>query len=693
MLEQGIVNAGAEFKSVIKEIEFRPAPNYKLNKDKNDSSQLYDGKYLRFPFWTNKLSVGWEGVSKTIIKIKLTKNKKNESRQNGYFYISTAKAAYAGVDVPFRVDVYTKNGDKKYHIGTENWKSNQFADKQKHNLKINVNQAFNEIILVIHVKGKYFFTDEIRWENNKTVVGDVRHELLYVNPLDDSVERLKHKYIKNINGIVKSTLVDFVGEGVQQVNCWSKNLEVINGRKDFQVNGYKGEFEYICLKISKDKFDTNVVKRLTTSNNDAVDVFKIEKVLTSNGNYVYDPLIEMREDSIVSVKDGYLYILLKLNMSKFLLAENKLLLTYEISKSRKSIPVLVNVFSEISKVKDMPLAINWAYTLDEVFKNDKLKAVQDLSNHYINIFVVHPHNVPILDITAKWNVSAEARLRNDLQLFKGRGFVLLYLAMNGWNKPNWLINNENLDEKSIKSKYILWLRKLVSVMNDEGYDYSDWYMYMHDEATAKDFEKLKKIIKWSLEADSNIQIYMNPTTYSSSKTFLSNLINMERYVDLWQPQLDLAMKEHDSFFNKIAGKWCTYTGPSLPAKESGPLFYKNIPITAWSLGASCFGFWSYNDSSNSSSWDDFDGRRPDYSVVYESSTGPVSSLRWEAFADGVENFLLIKHIEKTCGSLISCDIVRNFDFYKSDVHNYEYMRKKENSIINMRNSYFSQKNN
>jgi hypothetical protein len=53
------------------------------------------------------------------------------------------------------------------------------------------------------------------------------------------------------------------------------------------------------------------------------------------------------------------------------------------------------------------------------------------------------------------------------------------------------------------------------------------------------------------------------------------------------------------------------------------------------------GFWSYSDTNGSSAWDDIDGRRPDWAVVYESDKGVVSSRRWEAFREGLEDYALL----------------------------------------------------
>jgi len=671
------IEAVAGYRSNINVTSFQPLPNYKLSTDEDDIKQLSDGKLVEYPIWSKPESVGWRGASKIVIKLE-----SKETLNNGYLLISTVKGSSAGVNIPSRVDVYTNDNYKTLHLSTHEWDAKSFNDKSKHMLKIRVNAAYKKLTLVVHSRGNFFFTDEISWIKSNEDFGSKKAVAIKGSPLNDSIRRLKEHYIKNHNEKYKYKSVK-VKDSVkhQRVNCWSSKFEKLSSDENrFEVSGYKGEFEYLCLKLN---VSNNPIKIHDINPN--VRIYNIERILTANGNYVYDPLMPLSSKSKVKGYKGVVYLLLKINLGKMNKGPHEMTLSYIDGKYEEVVKIKVNVFPEIIVDKHMPLAINWAYTNNKLFKDKPDEMISDLTEHYINMFVIHPTNIPILNKNKQWDKEVEARFRRDLKMFNNKGSVLLYMAINGWHKPNWLLWDLGYSEKHIKSEYIKWLRKLVSVIKSEGYQYSSWYIYFQDEATSKDFSKLKKLVSWSLEADENIQIYMNPTSYSSARTSLSDLQELVNYVDLWQPQLELAYKENDRFFNKLGKNWCTYTGPAAPAKEALPLFYKNIPLTAWSLGATCFGFWSYNDTTRSSAWDDFDGSRPDFSVIYEADFGPVSSLRWEGFSDGVENYLLIKHLESKCNHEIKC----NRKLFKSDVHNYEQMIDKENQIINIRKTYFN----
>ena len=88
-------------------------------------------------------------------------------------------------------------------------------------------------------------------------------------------------------------------------------------------------------------------------------------------------------------------------------------------------------------------------------------------------------------------------------------------------------------------------------------------------------------------------------------------------------------------------QWWIYDNPPAPAKKAEPNFYRALALKSWAIGAQGTGFWSYSDTSKSTAWDDFDGRRPDWAIVYEGKDQIISSRRWEAFAQGVADYDLL----------------------------------------------------
>jgi len=106
-------------------------------------------------------------------------------------------------------------------------------------------------------------------------------------------------------------------------------------------------------------------------------------------------------------------------------------------------------------------------------------------------------------------------------------------------------------------------------------------------------------------------------------------------VAIWQPQVGGAL---DSML--AARRWFrprelwVYYVPPAPAKAADPRCYRKVAWEAMRANAAGIGVWSYSDTGGSSAWDDLDGARPDWAMVYEADGGPVPSRRLAAFLQG-----------------------------------------------------------
>ena len=100
---------------------------------------------------------------------------------------------------------------------------------------------------------------------------------------------------------------------------------------------------------------------------------------------------------------------------------------------------------------------------------------------------------------------------------------------------------------------------------------------------------------------------------------------------------------------KSTGKpvW-TYTC-SINMKSLDPLdYYRLKPWRAWKLGLNGVCYWAYN-SWRGDPWNDFDGEIGDCGAVYNGPLGPVTSRRWEAWREGLEDYLYL-HLLKSAAA-------------------------------------------
>ena len=149
-------------------------------------------------------------------------------------------------------------------------------------------------------------------------------------------------------------------------------------------------------------------------------------------------------------------------------------------------------------------------------------------------------------------------------------------------------------------------------------------------------------MKWAKlvrDIDPIIRIYANPV----SAITMEQLKEMKPYVDIWAPmQTNNFPKEKLDFIHSTKTIWWNYD-PSDDAKHLSPLaYYRGQAWMSWHFGHTGIGFWTYSQGSNY--WYQPDPGF-DYAMIYEGK-GVVTSKRWEAVRDGVEDFSLLHALKK-----------------------------------------------
>ena len=159
------------------------------------------------------------------------------------------------------------------------------------------------------------------------------------------------------------------------------------------------------------------------------------------------------------------------------------------------------------------------------------------------------------------------------------------------------------------------------------------------------------------EIDPDILVYTDPRSAYTQET----LEQMSESVDIFCPHIQEALPDSEQIesYQEIDRElwlfqcgWQNHTG-----RQLSPLYYfRLLNWGTWLVNGSGSGFWVYTEvDNNNSNWTDFDGRRPDGSVIYETPEEFVPSKRWEAWREGVEDFeyltmlrQTLSHIEAQC---------------------------------------------
>jgi len=645
----------------VKVLSLTPEPNYPLCTDPLDTQQLTDGKIESNPIWTRKGCVGWTESGPVKLLLQAGNGEKTIS---GKLSLHTARGIQAGVHMPSRIDIYSQ--EKKgefYHVGGFTIQEEDYADRKDHWISLEVNEIHSPFFVVIRPSGSYLFIDEIQLATGQNNPNTAAH--VPVGDLKACEKDSRERYRESL--IAKIVLPKEISEewtkvfGAEKEVVWvvenpyghlplyPKAETIKQSAKEMYLQGTRKDRENGCLGMlnlgqARKSFEISLEgnSRILAG----ISLRKVAKILAADGSQVFDPLLPLEEGHRLSVpakEAAYLWIQADLrNMSP---GKHKLYIIFrdEMHNIVRSIPVTLQVSDIMLPENCRPMAINWAYTNDLPIWENSQKALADLLDHGINMFVIHPSRIPMPTMNGDWQTQDSEKLASDVSLYQGKGLILLFLNWGPGKGPSWLNPLSQQDISTQKATLQTWLKKLSFLLKSFGLWEQQWALYPVDEPHGEGLPYLLELAKWVKETNPNIQLYANPITTHTHITRSYDLVKLASYIDFWQPALDCATGSAVRFFKVLPRPWLIYAGAPSPAKAASPWNdYRLLSWRAWLAGAKGIGFWSYSDTSGTTAWDDLDGRRPDFAVVYEDKNGPISSRRWEAFRKGLEDFQLLE---------------------------------------------------
>lgn len=656
-----IVPIGGSAAGQLTVIKFSEPPNYALCKDKHDPQQLTDGKLAPFPIWVNKETVGWAAFTPVAIELGIAGGGSERTPQAGTLRLHSAKGLSAGVDVPQQITVYTRDSANILRmVGSLTPDSTTFADKSAHWLDIPVGAATESLLVVVHASGSYLFLDEIEWHPSgvghlsaqSSVIANVRAAL------EDSKRRTRDALLSAAEVEIQKAIVPLEGKAMHawiqdpwgHIDLTRAREQIRSGVSELDIRGYAGERESVCIGIAVGKAAVSggVYVKVQGLPAAAVRVFELKPVIAANGQRVYDPLVPLSDRTPVPVRPGVpSYIWLDVNLAMLGPGSHRFEVSIGGGSETIVMPGLAMVTAYDGRGRKPLHAVNWAYLSDRPIFRERDAAVHDLVAHGIDTFVAHPTDIPGLALDGSWDTNKAVQFARTVDLAKQHGTLLLYFGWNATKNPLGFSENARMLDPAAKEQLRVWVGKVSTYLAAQGLPPERWALYPVDEPDRPGLQLIKAVAEVVKQLSPAIRVYADLNVYSNPPLTIDHLRELQGFVDLWQANLLAVHGPLGEFFKNLPMEWWMYGNPKSPAKIASPLHdYRLLAWWAWHYGAKGVGFWSYSDTNGSSAWDDIDGPRPDWAVVYEGDKGVVSSRRWEAFREGVEDYALVTAFDR-----------------------------------------------
>lgn len=198
--------------------------------------------------------------------------------------------------------------------------------------------------------------------------------------------------------------------------------------------------------------------------------------------------------------------------------------------------------------------------------------------------------------------------------------------------------------KQERETFARFARAIRAHFAQRGVGIEDFAWYVTDEPDVERAGLAARLGELLHAADPEQQMFA--TLYSS--TPMEALRILLPYVNVWVPAFSSTKEQMDLL--RTEGLPSRFLSYNVHSRTTPPHRYRLSATKAWQLGYDGIGFWCYDDAGGtqqSSTWTDLDAENPsdsrgtkrsDYAVIYEGSQGPVSSVRWEAWRHGVQDF-------------------------------------------------------
>lgn len=671
-----------------KKYTISPLPNYSLSAPPTDKSSLTDGKYTVGYFWTQKTTLGWQNVKNVEILIDLGQE------SNIYSIVfSTARGTQAGVNYPAQIAAFVGSSkDQFLYVGdVAKDPDNVIGLYQTKKFSLNGIAAKGRYVLLeVRPNGQYLFCDEIEvlegnqvaprvatltLEDARILAENLRRLDVEKQLLTGLIEKLKsstllgndstqilaeiQQRVDSLDSITEAEAIEtdilrcratqlrnrFPGKNIllDAANPWAPLSPVAtpsgNLLQSINMAMPRGGYDHVAFVVTNltaDPQEISIQPEVSSQDVPTLAFYHVPFVKSAAMEYVADPIVPITGSITLRSGESKMVFMaaqgdspgdwqgvLKVSSGDIV---NSLPITFQVSTVSLSATLFLN-------------SINWGYLDFKSIRDRKPAAVKDLFAHHTNTIVVPPAYLPLAYPTKPLDA---VRLDAYLQLHKGAAKVLFFtnfnneslLTMNGrypFMSDEW--------KKAFRALYS-GLQKSAAIA---GFSEDQLYMYPFDEMKGKEIDRFVALAAWARKDIPAIKFY-------------ATLDNKDAFRAL--PYLDVAqvINREELFAEAIGSKkeiWLY--GATENTKTLSPYsYYRLMSWKAFYNGFKGAGFWNYADTglgdNPGGAWDDFDGNRPDFAVIYEGENGTiVSSRRWEAWRMGVEDYELLCMYTKAKG--------------------------------------------
>jgi len=293
--------------------------------------------------------------------------------------------------------------------------------------------------------------------------------------------------------------------------------------------------------------------------------------------------------------------------------------------------------------EEQPIRLcQWGYVHRSVLKDQPEEALRDQVEHGTNVFVATAAFAPPAEFDREGRlVSGPDFSAHDRYVRKHSPHgIILFFAYQSRLKgpaepfsPTW------------RKAYKAWISAWIEHLKGLGLGYEDFAFYPIDEPGLREglVDRFIGYAQPIREVDPKALIYADPVGRAS----LHDLKRMAPYVDIWCPNRRgylLHQGQEKLAFLKSTGKTVWTYECDGNAKHQSPLgYYRAQAWLAWYRGLKGIGFWSYC-TSRYDPWYVPEGGA-DYLLIYQGR-GVVTSKRWEAVRDGVEDFSMLWKLQR-----------------------------------------------